>query len=167
MTEIVYKRGCLTNASEYIIAHGCNAMGVFNSGVAKSIRQKWPGSYKSYIDHYKSRGKLYPGQVIWAESKGKLIANCITQYYYGRDGKQYVEYDAIRECLRAINKFECKELGLAMPLIGAGLGGGDWEIISKIICEEITNVNPVVYILPTERNIVKSINFPLNMIAIG
>lgn len=150
MSEIIYKRGNLLNASEYIIAHGCNAMGVMGSGVAKGIKQKWPLAYKAYRDHYESRNGLFPGEVIWAPVQGKVIANCITQYKYGRDGRRYTEYEAIRACMQKIDKFEYDELGLAMPLIGAGLGGGDWDIIAEIIQEEITHVDPVVYIMPNE-----------------
>ena len=36
-------------------------------------------------------------------------------------------------------------LHIAMPLIGAGLGGGDWNVISEIIEEESLKFQPVVY----------------------
>ena len=150
MSEIIYRKGNLLNAPEFVISHGCNAMGAMNSGVAKAIRNKWPLAYQAYRHHYESRNGLFPGEVIWAPVGGKIIANCITQCKFGRDGKQYTEYQAIRECMQEINKFEKKELGLALPLIGAGLGGGDWEVIAEIIQEEITHVDPVVYILPSE-----------------
>lgn len=151
MSEIIYKRGNLINATEFVIAHGCNAQGVMGSGVAKAIRNKWPLAYQAYKEHYEKHG-LFPGEVIWAPVEDKLIANCITQCKYGRDSKRYTEYDAVRECMREIDKFEYRELGLAMPLIGAGLGGGDWEVIAEIIQEEITHVNPVVYVLDSEWN---------------
>ena len=150
MSEIIYKRGNILSASEFIIAHGCNAQGVMGSGAARGIKTKWPDAYRVYKDHYNSRAGLFPGQVVWAPVEEKIIANCITQDRYGRDNEQYTEYKAIRECMQEINKFEHRELGLAMPLIGAGLGGGDWEIIKDIIQQEIQHVNPVVYILPSE-----------------
>jgi hypothetical protein len=34
-----------------------------------------------------------------------------------------------------------------MPLIGAGLAQGKWSIISQIIEEEMTDVQPVVYLI--------------------
>lgn len=151
MSDIIYKRGNLIDATEFVISHGCNAQGVMGSGVARAIRNKWPEAYKAYKDHY-DKHKLFPGEVIWAPTEDKLIANCITQCKYGRDGTRYTEYQAVRECMHEINKFEYGEFGLAMPLIGAGLGGGDWDIIKDIIREEITNVNPVVYILDSEWN---------------
>lgn len=69
-----------------------------------------------------------------------VVINSYTQYRYGRnhaDGdKTPVDYDAIRLCMRKINHiFKGKTIGL--PMIGAGLAGGDWEIIEKIIEEEL------------------------------
>ncbi len=36
---------------------------------------------------------------------------------------------------------------IAMPQIGSGLGGGDWQVIAAIIESRLTRVQPVVYIL--------------------
>lgn len=43
-------------------------------------------------------------------------------------------------CLRKINhQFHDKRIGL--PLIGAGLAGGDWNIIEKIIGKELKDMD--------------------------
>jgi O-acetyl-ADP-ribose deacetylase (regulator of RNase III) len=63
------------------------------------------------------------------------IANCITQLHFGKEeGKQYVSYRAIQECFESVAK-SAYQYGdhVNYPLIGAGLGGGDWAIISEII----------------------------------
>jgi O-acetyl-ADP-ribose deacetylase (regulator of RNase III) len=51
--------------------------------------------------------------------------------------------------MNAINKFN-EVYGIdeiAMPQIGAGLGGGDWNVIAAIIESELKNVKPYVYVL--------------------
>ena len=74
----------------------------------------------------------------------KVIINAYTQYGYGRD-KVYVDYDAIRSCMREIKtKYAGKRIGL--PKIGAGLAGGDWGIISGIIDEELEGEDVVVVV---------------------
>ena len=92
---------------------------------------------------------LTVGKIVWAPDspKKKLIANCITQEHYGYDGHLYVDYDAIRKCMWALNaEAKVDDLGpVAMPRIGCGLAGGDWNIVSKIIMVEFTDVTPVVY----------------------
>lgn len=68
------------------------------------------------------------------------VVNAYTQYRYGSlhhpDGDiKPVDYDAITLCMRKINhQFKGQHIGL--PKIGAGLAGGDWNIIKKIFLTE-------------------------------
>lgn len=77
----------------------------------------------------------------------KFIANCITQDFYASD-EVHADYDAIKIAMGKLNNFAIKQEvpNVAMPLIGAGLAGGDWDIISKIIEREFATVQPVVYV---------------------
>ena len=139
--KIIYKKGNLIHASEGVIAHGCNNRGVMGSGVARAIRDAYPEAYDIYKKFYKLHG-LELGMIICHYGKPHVV-NCITQNGFGKDGKQYVDYAAIRKCMRTINSARYFEV--AMPKIGAGLGGGDWNVISKIIEEESLNFQPIVY----------------------
>jgi O-acetyl-ADP-ribose deacetylase (regulator of RNase III) len=144
--KIIYKIGDVTEASETIIAHGCNSHGVMGSGVARHIREKYPKAFLVYRTQYQLYG-LYLGQVVYSE-EDKIIANCITQKNYGNTGNVYVDYDAIKTCMENLYSYAGR-LGynaVAMPKIGAGLGGGDWSIISKIIEDIFVDIQPVVYI---------------------
>lgn len=155
--KISYRVGDLLEAPEKVLCHGCNAQGVMGSGVALAIKKKWPSAFFAYNVAHRAMGGLKLGDVVWATTfDQKLIANCVTQESYGRDGKRYVDYDAVRSCMREVNR-RCAELphdAIAMPMIGAGLGGGDWSVISKVIEEEIVNVKPIVYVL-SEKDIPK------------
>lgn len=156
MSDIEYKTGDLLKAAETVIAHGCNALGGFASGVAGAIRRTEPDAWQAYAAAHAARG-LKLGKVIWAQGRNHVIANCITQPTYGRDGRRHVDYEAVRVCMRELNasasagvpgtKAEGGFSRVAMPLIGAGLGGGDWKVISAIIEEEMTLAVPVVYTL--------------------
>jgi len=125
-----------------------------NSGVAKAIRSKWPEAYEAYM---KMGSEMKLGGLSWAtiacQDTGlqKTIFNAITQEFYGRDGKQYVSYEAVKDCMERVNFLAAQHNFIphvAMPKIGAGLGGGDWEIIAKIIEEASAHFQPVVYELP-------------------
>lgn len=147
---IHYKKGNLMHAEELYIAHGCNAQGVMGSGVAKAIRETFPRAYEEYHERFIHNG-LELGEVIAVRDKGKVILNLITQEYYGTD-KRHLNYGALANCfddaLRPIADapFD-KNLRLAIPRIGAGLGGGDWSIIEEIIIfySDLYNVDVVVY----------------------
>ena len=49
--ELVYCNGNLLDAQTTIIGHQVNCQGVMGSGVAKQIKEKWPGVFS----HYQSR----------------------------------------------------------------------------------------------------------------
>ena len=110
------------------------------------------------------------GTVSWAinvDGLGRplIVGNLITQIYYeakhaDKDGR-LVDYGGVRLCMREVEQFvrlthdrtiDIHAIGIvhrvALPKIGAGLGGGDWTIISKIIEDESKNTfRPVVYCL--------------------
>lgn len=126
-----------------IIVHGCNAQGVMGSGVALQIKNKWSDAYKSYKQAIQDWGdqKICPlGRVVFHKVRDDLwIINAITQEYYGRDkSKVYVDYEAVRTAFHTINwYFHDKGLPINFPKIGCGLANGDWDVVSKIIDEEL------------------------------
>jgi O-acetyl-ADP-ribose deacetylase (regulator of RNase III) len=144
MQKIEYRKGDLLTTDIKHIAHGCNAQGVMGSGVAKAIRDKYPQAYRDYNDVYNSRGLNLGDAVYSHQDDGKIIVNAITQQNYGRDPNiVYVSYWAIAESFRKIEMFNIKEI--ALPMIGAGLANGDWNVISAIIENTLTKTKPVVY----------------------
>ena len=46
-----------------------------------------------------------------------------------------IDYEALRSCLNAVAAHT--DSPVVMPKIGAGLGGGDWTVIEKIIDETL------------------------------
>lgn len=120
-----------------IIIHGCNAQGVMGSGVALAIRQKWPIAYEKYRVAHATYGLGLGDIQLVNVSDEVVVVNAITQEYFGKSGYRYVNYDAIASCFTGLNKLlkekKLKHNVVNFPRIGAGLGGGDWEIIEKII----------------------------------
>jgi O-acetyl-ADP-ribose deacetylase (regulator of RNase III) len=148
--KIEYIKGNLFDTDIKVIVHGCNAHGVMGSGVARIVRDDYPEAYNGYVTAFKQAAYEcldLMGTIIPVETKGKVIVNAITQHDYGRYGKRYVSYDAVSECMKKIDRmFEIHGINeIAMPMIGAGLGGGNWEVISAIIQDELKNIKPYVY----------------------
>lgn len=142
---IEYIKGDLFTTKDKIIAHGCNSHGVMGSGVAKIVKEKFPAAYEGYVngDHH------LLGTNIYVNCGDVVIANCITQKGYGSTGDKFVSYDAVDSCTKRL-KVYCNRYGIdsiSMPKIGAGLGGGDWDILEKIIEKNIDNVHVKVYYL--------------------
>jgi len=136
-----------------VIVHGCNCFNTMGSGVARAIRCNF--SHAAEADRITKRGdKEKLGTITFSTeydysvtpSTSLTIVNAYTQYNYGRT-KRHVDYDAVRSCFRQV-KLTFSGLRIGFPAIGAGLGGGDWSVIKKIICEELEGEDYTLIVLP-------------------
>lgn len=144
--KIEYIKGDLFKTDAQVIMHGCNNQGVMGSGVAAIVRRDYPEAYEGYVKWHQA-GAMRLGAVQIVETKGVIILNAITQDFYGKTGARFVSYDAVASCMATADQY-AKENGwekIAMPKIGAGLGGGNWEVIAAIIESEMKHATPVVY----------------------
>lgn len=148
---ITYIKGDLFADNHPVIAHGCNCQGVMGSGIAKIVKEKFPtvfSRYKELCDSYHDKPwqwqhPLGHCQFLPIEG-GRVIVNCFTQDKFG-PGKQ-VSYDAVDSCMYSLAVFlEGTDEYLAMPKIGAGLGGGEWSIIEAIINYRLKDADVRIY----------------------
>jgi len=146
---IRYVTGDLLDAPEHIIVHGCNAQGVMGSGVAKAIRDTYPEAYNLYRHRYNQQGLQLGEIIVYEYDSCRMVVNMITQEFYGKDGKQYASYEAIETGFRNLHAWIGETFmadpGVAIPMIGSGLGGGDWDKIAAIIEFVMGGVDVVVY----------------------
>lgn len=135
-----------------IIAHQVNCQGVMGSGVAKQVREKFPYVYEYYKSACSEPHANLLGECMMVPTDPLLceqwIANLFGQDKFGYDGKCYTDYGKLREALRSLNRFAKggKPTSVAIPyLMGCHRGGGDWEIVSKMIEEELTDCDVTLY----------------------
>jgi O-acetyl-ADP-ribose deacetylase (regulator of RNase III) len=148
--KLEIKNGNLLDVTAGHIVHGVNSQGVMNSGVAKYVREKYPNVYKYYIDEYKNKTLKLGNAYRYAVSDNLFVWNAVTQEFYGNDKLRYVSYDAVESCFSKINNFVTAfpefNQSINIPMIGSGLGGGNWNIIKAII-EETVIVPVTVWVL--------------------
>ncbi|MDM1246513.1 macro domain-containing protein [Acinetobacter sp. R933-2] len=121
-----------------VIVHGCNCFCTMGAGIAKAIKEKFPEAYQADLQTVSGdRGKLgtYSQAKIQREGVEFVIINAYTQFNWRGRGIK-ADYAAIEQVFKSI-KSEFSGLRIAYPLIGAGLAGGDWAVISKIIDHEL------------------------------
>jgi O-acetyl-ADP-ribose deacetylase (regulator of RNase III) len=117
-----------------VIAHGCNCFCTMKKGIAPKMAKafgcdKFPLEDKQYKGDESKLGK------IDYKTIGELtVVNVYSQYDYR--GVKPFSATAFTSAMKEMNSaFAGKHIG--MPLIGAGLAGGDWDQISKIIESEL------------------------------
>lgn len=142
---IHYERGSLLDAKVDYICQQVNCQGRMASGIAKSIKERWPQVYESYMDCClynashggNSRSLLGVCQYVDVEPDMAVI-NMFAQEYYGYDGKRYTSYDGFWCCLGKIKETVPKGRKIGFPhKIGCGLGGANWNIIMAMIIEAL------------------------------
>jgi len=147
---IEYVKGSVFDTDCDIIAHGCNCRGGFGKGVAYHMAKLHPRAKEWYLKKHKA-GDWTLGDVQFLNSKDKIIANCATQDTYWQTGDKkevLANYWAIRSCMVKLAYFaDINRMTVAMPKIGAGLAGGDWDKIEKIINHEFGEIPIKVYVL--------------------
>ena len=139
------------NGQFEVIIHGCNCFCQMGAGIAKQIKSEYPEAYQEDCKTKKGdKSKL--GNYSWKLVTGKyewkfIIINAYTQYHYGRGIN--ADYNAIRSVFKSIkqNFNTCK---IAYPKIGAGMAGGDWNVIKSIIEEELSGCDHTLVVLPNK-----------------
>lgn len=143
-----------------IIVHCCNDVGGWGSGFVVALGSRFPASEQAYRDWFKigshvdASGPPGLGEVQLVDvGDGVSVANLIGQHGVGRapDGGVPVRYEAIREGLRKV-RGRARAMGATvhMPRMGAGLAGGDWGAVERIVEDELVahGVAVTVYDLP-------------------
>lgn len=152
MSKINYLIGDATRPQgegEKILVHICNNEGKWGKGFVLSLSRRWKEPEKVYREQTSlTLGKI---QMIKVE-EDTWVVNMIAQ----RGIKSRIDpvtkavippvcYGAVRACLATVNDiaFRTKST-IHMPKIGAGLGGGNWDIIERII-KDVASVEVYVY----------------------
>ena len=121
-----------------LIIHGCNCFCTMGAGIAKTIKQQFPEAYQADLKT-KNGDESKLGEISFAkvttENGDLIVVNGYTQFQWRGRGRK-ADYEAIRDVFRKV-KEQFSGLKIGYPAIGAGLAGGDWEIISSIIEEEL------------------------------
>ena len=142
-------KGDIFESGADAILHQVNCQGVMGSGIAKQVREKYPTVFEYYRQkcdmHADNRAlNLGTAQIVFIDDN-HAIGNLFAQERFGYDGKCYTDYDALRQALAFVNQNYAGKT-IAIPyLMGCHRGGGDWEIVSKMIEETLVDCDVTLY----------------------
>lgn len=142
-----------------VVAHGCNCFCVMGAGIAPIMARAF-GCDEFPMEHDDYRGdinKLGTIDYQLAYNNGNPITavNAYTQFSYGTNHKdgvtKPVDYQAIALCMRKMNHI-FTGLHIGLPLIGCGLAGGDWSIVSQIMRTELKDCDVTIVHFKASEN---------------
>lgn len=125
--EFEYVIGDLIKSDEEVIAHGCNCVGVMGAGIALQVARVYP--VVEY--HYKQavqRGTFPLGSAQLIHPNGfRRVFNLGTQFQPGRDASLRAVYLSFTNMAETCYVQKIKRV--AIPRIGCGIGGLEWDPI--------------------------------------
>lgn len=134
------------------VVNTVNCVGVMGKGIALQFREKYPENYKLY-KHACDAGKVVIGKMFVTKNgllKPNYIINFPTKKHWrGKSELAYIE-DGLVDLKNVLKEYDIKSI--AIPPLGAGNGGLNWEDVKKLIVNKLSDVDAdVVVFEPSVR----------------
>ena len=131
---IAYKTGDITIEDAEALVNTVNCVGVMGKGIALAFKQAFPGNFKAYAEACKL-GAVQPGRMFVFETGRPTNPHYIINFPTKRHWRAKSRMEDIDSGLRAlVDEIRTREiLSVALPPLGSGSGGLDWnEVRSRI-----------------------------------
>lgn len=141
--SITYVKGDLFAANERAVAHGANCRGLMGAGVAKIVRERYPLAFSEYTFAC-NKDQFYPGvaqPVVCPEPESDeltMVYNLATQNAPGANARIEYVAQSFRNMFRHMQFVGNNRI--AMPKIGAGIGGLEWASVAWAIMITIDEI---------------------------
>lgn len=145
---IKYTEGNLLESGAQALVNTVNTVGVMGKGIALQFKNQFPNNTKLYAKACKE-GTITIGKLFVTEDESllngkKIIINFPTK----TDWRLPSEYEYIEKGLIDLKKIiqDMNIKSIAIPPLGAGNGGLDWNKVKGIIEKHLSSVNSDIYI---------------------
>ena len=141
---IKFVRGDMFEGDFDILVNTVNCKGVMGAGVALAFKKRFPSMFKDYHRACKD-GLVMPGKLHeWRSIEGDWIINFPTKRDW-KDPSRYedidVGLDALRDYIEPLGK-----ITVALPALGCGNGGLNWEIVSQMILNKLAGLTAEIHV---------------------
>lgn len=124
-----------------------NTVGVMGKGIALQFREKYPMNYELYRKACQKKdvqiGRMF---VTKTERIGhpKYIINFPTKVHWKGDSQlDYIER-GLDDLIRVIYEYNIQSV--AVPPLGCGYGGLDWNVVKPLLLEKLRNVDAEIFL---------------------
>lgn len=134
---IKFVTGDLFESGADCLVNPVNCEGVMGKGAAYQFKVRFPQNYKDYVRACKS-GELRIGTIHFYQEDGIWIVNFPTKDRWRQKSKMdYIE-KGLDELVKFIIAYRPDKI--AIPALGCGNGGLDWNVVKDIVCEKLSSV---------------------------
>ncbi len=145
---IQYITGNILESPAQALVNTVNTVGVMGKGIALQFKKAFPNNYRAYEIAAKQSlivtGRMFVTTDFNMTSGEKIIINFPTK----KDWRKPSEYTFIEEGLiDLVNVIREKQIiSIAIPPLGSGNGGLEWERVKKIIEQKMSALSTIVYV---------------------
>ncbi|MGR3295799.1 MAG: type II toxin-antitoxin system antitoxin DNA ADP-ribosyl glycohydrolase DarG [Candidatus Bathyanammoxibius sp.] len=134
---IKFIKGDIFSSQAQTLVATVNCVGIMGKGLAKEFRQRFPDMYKEYVKVCK-KGELKKGRLyLYKNLHSQILCFPTKDNWKGPSKYEFIEEGL--ECLK--NNYEQWGISsIAVPPLGSGLGGLDWNRVKKIIVKYLSNL---------------------------
>ena len=133
---------CPLAAAPVIIPHIVNSVGAWGSGFVVALSKRWSKPEQQYREWFlkkiSRRGSAFElGEVGFVQAESNIyVANMIAQSGIGTHPRPPIRYAALASCMiKVLHAAQQLKAEVHCPRFGAGLAGGNWEVIEQLIHE--------------------------------
>jgi O-acetyl-ADP-ribose deacetylase (regulator of RNase III) len=145
---IHYKTGNLLDSEAEALVNTVNTIGVMGKGIALQFKNMFPNNFRLYANACKNKevkvGKLLVTEEEVLLAGKKIIINFPTKTNWRLPSEyQYIESGLV-ELVKVIKEKNIKSI--AIPPLGSGNGGLDWNKVKPILEKHLSNLNCEIFI---------------------
>ncbi len=138
---IIYKEGNILDAKADALVNTVNTVGVMGKGIALQFKYAFPENYKIY-KQASERNEIAVGkvQVVPVNDLNgvKFIINFPTKQHWRNPSKLQWIKDGLKDLHDQISNYDIKSI--ALPPLGCGNGGLDWNVVKPIIEQSLSDM---------------------------
>ncbi len=136
---IEFTKGDMFDAQVDARVNTVNCVGVMGTGVALAFKNRYPDMFREYQSACRN-GRVRPGALhVWKSLMGEWVINFPTK----RDWRDPSRYEDILSGLDALRTYlrEQGQISIALPALGCGHGGLDWDKVAPVIREKLADLD--------------------------
>lgn len=138
---ITFTKGDLFESQAEALVNAVNCVGVMGKGIALQFKQRFPENFRAYEEACIFREVQIGEMFVTQQTDPSLplwIINFPTKKHWSNPSK----LEWIESGLKDLRRFliENKVQSVAIPALGAGLGGLDWPDVRRLIERELAGL---------------------------
>jgi O-acetyl-ADP-ribose deacetylase (regulator of RNase III) len=162
MAMIEHAKGNLLTAEAEALVNTVNCVGYMGKGIALQFKQAFPANFKAYEEACRAR-EMKPGRMFIFETGSMVDPRYIINFPTKRHWRGKSRIEDIESGLKALIT-DVKRLGIrsiAVPPLGSGLGGLDWNVVRPMIDRAFAEVPDVRVLLYSPEGAPAAKNMPV------